>query len=129
MRTWISTCHRSKSLAVSRWPSSSKQCIVVSTRLRRWYPLHSLLGRVTPYDVPKGSPRGAAEVSGGAQGIVAHDASDRNSLPRLRVLAKRDACMRTAIGDNIMTFARVAGTICRDAIDCLMLRGLVEKVG
>lgn len=39
MRTWISATCRSKSLATSDWPSSFMQCIFVSTRLRRWYPL------------------------------------------------------------------------------------------
>ena len=40
MRTWISATLRSKSRAMSRWPSSFAQCILVSTRLRQWYPLH-----------------------------------------------------------------------------------------
>ncbi len=40
MRTWSSATWRSKSRAMSRWPSNFTQCIFVSTRLRRWYPLH-----------------------------------------------------------------------------------------
>lgn len=37
--------------------------------------------------------------------------------------------MSTAPGDHIMTLARVGGTICRDATDCLIFRDLVEKIG
>ena len=40
MRIWISATCLSKSLAISDWPSSFTHCIFVSTRLRRWYPLH-----------------------------------------------------------------------------------------
>ena len=39
MRTWISATWRSKSLAINDWPSSFIQCILVSTRLLRWYPV------------------------------------------------------------------------------------------
>ena len=39
-RTWISATCRSKSLAIRDWPRSLMQFILVSTRLRRWYPLH-----------------------------------------------------------------------------------------
>ena len=39
MRIWISATCRSKSRAINDWPSSLIQCILVSTRLRRWYPL------------------------------------------------------------------------------------------
>ena len=39
MRIWISATCRSKSRAINDWPSSFIQCILVSTRLRRWYPL------------------------------------------------------------------------------------------
>ena len=39
MRTWISATWRSKSLAINDWPSSFIQCILVLTRLLRWYPL------------------------------------------------------------------------------------------
>ena len=39
MRIWISATCLSKSLAMSDWPSNFIQCIFVSTRLRRWYPL------------------------------------------------------------------------------------------
>ncbi|SLN51146.1 hypothetical protein ROA7023_02235 [Roseisalinus antarcticus] len=34
-----------------------------------------------------------------------------------------------APGDHVMTLARVAGAICRDAADCLVLRGPVQRVG
>jgi hypothetical protein len=39
MRIWISATCRSKCRAINDWPSSFIQCILVSTRLRRWYPL------------------------------------------------------------------------------------------
>ena len=39
MRIWISATCRSKSRTINDWPSSLIQCILVSTRLRRWYPL------------------------------------------------------------------------------------------
>lgn len=38
-RIWISATCLSKSRAEGRWPSSFTQCILVSTRLRRWYPV------------------------------------------------------------------------------------------
>ena len=40
MRIWISATCLSKSRAIDDWPSSFTQCIFVSTRLRRWHPLH-----------------------------------------------------------------------------------------
>lgn len=40
MRIWISATWRSKSRAMRLCPSNFKQCILVSTRLRRWYPLN-----------------------------------------------------------------------------------------
>lgn len=39
MRIWTSAVCRSKSRAMRRCPSNFIQCILVSTRLRRWYPL------------------------------------------------------------------------------------------
>ena len=39
MRIWISATCLPKSRAMSDWPISFRQCILVSTRLRRWYPL------------------------------------------------------------------------------------------
>ena len=39
MRIWISATCRSKSCAINDWPRSLIQCILVLTRLRRWYPL------------------------------------------------------------------------------------------
>ena len=39
MRIWISATCLSKSRAMSDWPISFRQCVLVSTRLRRWYPL------------------------------------------------------------------------------------------
>jgi len=47
-RIWISATCRSKSRAERHWPSNFTQCILVSTRLRRWYPVscrHNALPR------------------------------------------------------------------------------------
>ena len=40
IRIWSSATWRSKSRALNRLSSSFTQCIVVSARLRRWYPCH-----------------------------------------------------------------------------------------
>ena len=40
MRTYNSATWRSKSRAMRDWPSSLMQFILLSTRLRRWYPDH-----------------------------------------------------------------------------------------
>ena len=75
------------------------------------------------------SPQGAAEVFGGAQGLVSGDRAGGDGLPRLPVLAGRDDGVGAAVSDGIVAFACVVGPICRDAADFLVRRDLAEQVG
>jgi len=70
-RTWNSATCRSKSRAARRWPSSFTQCILVSTRLRRWYPLHRRqMVRPKRRDARRASLRAIAPGLSGFQGFA-----------------------------------------------------------
>lgn len=95
MRTYIFATCRSKSRAMRLWLMSLIQCILVSKRLLRWYPLNLRQTERPRY-------REALTAS-----FWAMAPADRG-LPRLGVLARRKHSMGIADGNRILAFAGVA---------------------
>ena len=108
MRTSTSATCRSKSRAISRWPSSFTKCIFISTRLVRWYPLQfRQSARPRCLDARNASFLAMAPAVVGFHGWV---------------------CLRgglTAVSDGIVASACVVCTIRRHAADLLIARNLV----
>ena len=94
---------------MGRWPGSFTQCILVSTRLRRWYRLHR-----------RQSAR--PEVFRCSQGFVSRYGPGGDGLPRPGVPAGRDHGVGPAVSNGIVAFARIASAVCGDAADRLVRR-------
>ena len=116
IRTCNSATWRSKSLAIRDWPSSLMQFILLSTRLRRRYPLHRR---------QMARPR----IFRGAQRFVAGDGARSRRPPRLGILVGRNDCSGTARGDSLVAFPGVVGAVCGHRGDLFVYRDLVKKVG
>jgi hypothetical protein len=88
-RIWTSATRRSKARDISRWPSSFIQCIFVSARLRRWYPLHfrqmarpRYLDARRPISPISRSSAGAGSISAPSSTITAATSLPGSSAPR-----------------------------------------------
>src|SRR6056297_3224492 len=95
-------------------PSSFTQCIFVSARLRRWYPLHFL--------------RMAQPRYFGAQRLVPSAGRRGRWLPRLGILARRYDGMGAAVGDGVMALARIVGSFSGDLSGLHVGRDLVQQL-
>ena len=117
MRIWISATCLSKSLAMNDWPSNFIQCIFVSTRLRRWYPLqrrHTVRPRYRC--ALTALLRAIAPALVHCPAVAA--CSNERGLPGLGILAWRDHRMGISGGNRLVAFTGVVRPVHCPAGDC-----------
>src|SRR5690606_22017213 len=96
---------------------------------QQFHTVHLRFGTASSVVSAPSSPKRAAQIFRGAQGFVSRGGTGGEGLPRLCILAGRYDGMCAAVGNGIVAFACVIGTVGGDAADLLVRRDLIEQVG